>query len=162
MCVDTQNYKCCCGCMTLTQATIVIGVLYLIGTISEAIMGQWAAFVWYLIMTLLFGMVIAKPYDASIRKLIYYISLILDILGAIGLVIFIIIAFAGDWEQDWCRTYYYDYKGDFYDSYSECVDWINMILIIFVVLVIVIFVPCTLCILQILYYGWKEQENVNT
>ena len=36
-----------------------------------------------------------------------------------------------------------------------------MILIIFVVLVIIVWVPCTLCVLQILYYGWKEQENVN-
>ena len=43
-------------------------------------------------------MVIVKPYDASIRKLLYYISLIMNILGAIGLVIAIIVMFAGDWE----------------------------------------------------------------
>ena len=84
--------------MTLTQATILIGVLYVIGVIAEAIVGSWAAFVFYLIMALLFVMVIVKPYDASIRKLLYYISLIMNILGAIGLVIAIIVMFAGDWE----------------------------------------------------------------
>ena len=76
----------------------MIGVLYVIGVIAEAIVGSWAAFVFYLIMALLFVMVIVKPYDASIRKLLYYISLIMNILGAIGLVIAIIVMFAGDWE----------------------------------------------------------------
>ena len=76
----------------------MIGVLYVIGVIAEAIAGSWAAFVFYLIMALLFVMVIVKPYDASIRKLLYYISLIMNILGAIGLVIAIIVMFAGDWE----------------------------------------------------------------
>ena len=115
MCVDTQHYKCCCGCMTLTQATILIGIIYILSAILDAIVGQWINFVFCLVVGLLFGMVIFKPYNEGVRKLLYYLYLILQIIGAVGFIIAVIVIFASDWEQDWCTAYYYDYNQYYYN-----------------------------------------------
>ena len=40
MCVETgvnSQYKCCCGCMNLNTATLLIGFLYVIVAILQAI-----------------------------------------------------------------------------------------------------------------------------
>ena len=158
MCVNTatEPWNCCCGCMSLTQGTILIGVLYLLGTIATAIAGQWASFAFYLVLTCLFGLVVVKPYNADVRKIIYYIYFVLLILGLIGMVIFFIYAFASDFEETWCSV-----GGNYSGNYQDCVDWINLFLIIYMVIVILAIVPCSLLILQVLFYGWKEQEKIN-
>ena len=105
MCVDTRDepWRCCCGCMSLTQATILIGILYLLEAVSNAIAGMWLGFAFALVMTGIFVMVIVKPYNADIRKLLYYIYLCLLIASAVAYTIFIIYAFASDWEVDTCN-----------------------------------------------------------
>ena len=161
MCVDTQKFRCCCGCLSLTQATIAIGLLYVLGVIANAINHFWIGMALDICFVLLFVMVIVKPYDISIRKTLYYIYAILSAIGLVGLVIFTIVIFASDWEVDWCTTpaNYADYN-DWFDNVGECVSFINNVMIGLVITMYLIAVPCALCILQILYYGWKEQETL--
>ena len=137
MCVDTHAspQRCCCGCMTLTQGSILIGILNVFGAIGMAISGNWYGFTFNLVLATLFIMVLVKPYDAGIRKIIYYVYLIGTILGLIGFIIFIIYAFASDWESDWCYDTGMDYRDDFnWDSLSDCEDFINTFLIVLIVI----------------------------
>ena len=126
MCVDTSKepWRCCCGCMSLTQATILIGILYLLETISNAISGMWLGFAFALCMTLLFVLVIVKPYNADVRKLLYYIYLCLLIAQGVAFTIFIIYAFASDWEETTCRTIFED--GDAHSDWNagDCESWL--------------------------------------
>ena len=162
MCVDTHNYKCCCGCFSLTQATLLMGLLYVIGAIATAVAGIWYEFAVYCVMSSIFVMILVKPRCAGTRKLLYYIYLILSVLGAIAFVIWTIILFTGDFEHDWCTDAdnIKDYD-QFFDDYDECMDWINMMAIICVIFAALVGIPCALCVLQILYYGWREQENAS-
>ena len=43
MCVDKHHYK-CCGCLTLTQATLILGLIYIIGAIYYVTIGSWINF----------------------------------------------------------------------------------------------------------------------
>ena len=79
------------------------------------------------------------------------------ILSLIGYTIFVVIMFTGDWENNFCADNYGDFD-DYYDSPSECVDWINTVLIVVVITSALIFIPCAYCCIQVLYYGWKELE----
>ena len=110
-------------------------------------------------MTCLFGLVVVKPYNADIRKIIYYIYMGLLVAGGIAIVIFLIYAFASDWEQEWCLSGSYSYGSG--STYEDCKDFIQLILIIYVVALILLIVPCSLLVLQVLFYGWKEQEKIN-
>ena len=91
----------------------MIGILNVLGSIACAISGNWWGFAYNLVLALLFVMVLVKPYDAGIRKLIYYIYIISCIIGFIGFLVFIIYAFTSDWEKDWCQDTGYDYADDF-------------------------------------------------
>ena len=155
MCVDREKMRCCCGAFSLTVATVIIGVLYLISAISSAIQTAWAPFVVYLIMAGLLGSVLVQPNNAGLRKIIYYTYVALAIAGAVGILIWIIYAFAS-------ASYVYEFCAQLAEaeSASDCVGFFNTLLIIIIVIVLLVFVPCTLCTMQILYYGWKEQENV--
>ena len=113
--------------------------------------------VYELIVASLFFIIVAKPDNVGLRKIIYYVYMILMILGLIGYFIFVIIVFTSDWETDFCVDNYNDFN-DFYDSLSDCEDWINTMMIVIVILSALIFIPCTLACLQVLYFGWKEQE----
>ena len=72
MCVDTHHFRCCCGCLSLTQATIVLGVFQLFATIFYAIVWEWVNFTFSAIVSLAYILVIIKPYDACNRKILYY------------------------------------------------------------------------------------------
>ena len=146
MCVDTHRFRCCCGLFSLTTATLIIGTLYLIGAIVNAIQGIWAAFAFDLAFVALFAIVVFKPYNEGVRKLIYYLFMILAVVSYTAFFIFIIIAFTGDWEVQWCNAVYTDYD-QYYSNFQDCVNFINTILIVAVVAALVVSLPCTLCIL---------------
>ena len=84
----------------------------------------------------------AKPNSVNLRKIIYYVYMVLVILGLIGYLIFVIVVFTSDWETDFCVDNYDDFN-DYYDSLSDCVDWINGLLIWVVIIAALIFIPCT-------------------
>ena len=84
--------------MSLTQGTILSGVTYLTASIIFAIMGGWLVFSFCLAVTILFSLIIVKPYNSDVRKLIYYIHLGAMIAGTVSTAIFFIYAFASDWD----------------------------------------------------------------
>ena len=47
-------------------------------------------------------MVLIKPHDSNTRKLIYYVYLVVAIAQLIGVVIVIIMMFAGSWSEEQC------------------------------------------------------------
>ena len=104
MCVDKHNFKCCCGC-SLTCGTITIGILQVIGAISYAIaaigansyavVGNWVAFSFAAVLAVITLMVLIKPHDACIRKLIFYVYLVVAIRQLIAVLVVIIMMFVG-------------------------------------------------------------------
>ena len=72
MCVDKHHYK-CCGCISLTAATSILGCLYLLAKIYYAIISEWGAFAIYLITfrpigRLFDNTVYFKTYDKKMRR----------------------------------------------------------------------------------------------
>ena len=162
MCVDKHHYKCCGSC-SLTTATLVLGCFYLLYTIGCAVSQQWVSFAIGLVMTLLFVMVLVKPNDIGVRKLIFYLISIGQVIATIALILVFIILMATDGWYDEARDNCYEQstKHD-YDWQDNCddIDWIKKIIIwTFVCFLIIDLVLCY-CVLQILYYGWKEQESL--
>merc|ERR1712051_42033 len=102
--------------------------------------------VYELIVASLFFVIVAKPESVSLRKYIYYVYMTLVILGLIGYIIFAIIVFATNWEEDFCIDNYSDFS-DFYDSPSDCIDWIQTMMIVVLIVAALIFIPCTLACL---------------
>jgi len=142
MCVDTHHYRCCCGCLSLTQATILLGILQLIATISYAIAGQWVNFSVSALISLIYIMVFCKPYDVSVRKILYYLILCGQLVGLVTFVIVLIIYLTSD-------TYKYDLCANITSTYSDyvnCVDAIQTIFIVVLVVGLLIYVPCIFCV----------------
>ena len=99
MCVNKETYK-CCACLTLTQATLILGAIYIIGAIFYGVSGSWINFIIWLITSLLFIMVLVKPHDANIRKMLFYIAAIMSLIGLACLVIFFLVYLIdGDWYK---------------------------------------------------------------
>ena len=104
MCVDKHHYKCCC-CCSLTCATLILGLLYLIGCIADAVAGLWLTFAIQLVMSLLFIMVLVKPHDVTIRKILYYVVMIMTVINFVALIIvFIYFLATDDWIYDACKS----------------------------------------------------------
>ena len=156
MCVDTHNFRCCCGLFSLTTATLIIGALNLIGMIASAIESQWITFAFYGVFVVLFSFVIIKPHNAGTRKIIYYLYAIFAALFVLAVIVGVIYIFASDYKKTICAN-----LTSSYSSYQNCLDGINLYLIIVTIAYLLVAIPCQLCVLQILYYGWKEQENIN-
>ena len=150
MCVDTHKFRCCFGCCSLTTGTIIIGALYALGAIGSAISQQWIPFALEVVLAGIFSIVLCKPNSVDTRKLIYYVVAILYGLALIGWIIFVIYAFASDWEVDICTNLDSFVEGLF-DSPYDCIQNINTWLWIFVVVYSLIMIPCGYCVLQILY-----------
>ena len=152
MCVDKHHYK-CCGCLSLTTATLILGALYLCGTIYYAVINEWASFAISLVISLLYVMVLVKPGDANIRKLLFYMVSFLSVVGLLTLIIVFIVYLANDNWYDACRNEYY------WSDYQDCLDNAKTWMIISFIVAICLDLALVFCTLQILYFGWKEQEE---
>ena len=152
---NDNRYKCCCGCMTLNQATWLIGFLYLIAAMLLAIATSWISMAYALIVASLFFVIVAKPDSVSLRKCIYYTYLTSLILGLIGYIILIIFVFIYHWAPD---------DDEEFDDWGELSDWFEdsfiwwLWMIFLIVFSCSMFIPCSIAGAQVLYYGWKEQE----
>ena len=152
MCVDKHHYK-CCGCLSLTTATLILGALYLCGTIYYIVVGEWASFAVSLVISLLFILVLVKPHDANIRKILFYLISFLSIIGLLVLIIVFIVYLANDRWIDYC---YDEYIGH---DRADCLDNARTWMIISFIIAICLDLALVFCTLQILYFGWKEQEE---
>ena len=155
MCVDKHHYK-CCSCFSMTTGTLILGALYLLSSIGDAISGYWFAFALSVVITLLFVMVLVKPHDINIRKLLYYIVSILTTIQLVGLVVvFIFLLVTDDWIAEACSNYSSDYTDQL-----NCLDYARTGMIIAMCCLMVIYSLLAFCTVQILYYGWKEQVHI--
>ena len=107
-------------------------------------------------MVALFAIVLFKPHNAPTRKLLYILYAIGAVLYVIFFIAFAIYAFASDYEETLCAD-----ATSTYSDYQTCMDAINLYLILALIVAALIVFPCQLCVLQILYWGWKEQEHIN-
>ena len=107
MCVDKHHYK-CCGCLSLTHATLILGLFYILGAIYYATMGTWWNFAIWIVTSVLFIMVLIKPHDAMVRKMLFYIVSALAIIGLVAtIIVFLIYLVNGDWYNA-CDAYSFD------------------------------------------------------
>ena len=157
MCVNKDNYKCLCGC-TLTQATVIFGVVLIVGGLSSVGGTGGVGFMGFfqILIGVLMCVVIAKPKSIPLRKAIYWCYVIYCILLLLCLIIVVILILAVDsivGTSDEC-------KNDRFcnDASGTVDDAARTFLLILVIIWAAIYVPITLIGLQIVYYGWKEQE----
>ena len=67
MCINKETFK-CCGNISLTHATIGLGVTYLVFAVIVAVSNYWFSFCMCLITSGLFIAVCYKKKDVKIRK----------------------------------------------------------------------------------------------
>ena len=120
MCVNIHTLKCCCGSCSLTTATIVLGILNLLGTVAYGVAMNWTSFAISLIITLLYLMVVVKPYDVYTRKILYYTVMITGAIGVIVLAIVGIVLWVtfDDWVFDACKD-----ASHSYNELENCLDY---------------------------------------
>ena len=154
MCVNNTTMKCCGSC-SLTDATIVLGVFYGLYAISSAASRQWFHFIITLIACVLFIAVCVKKSSVVVRKMLFILVTIMQTISLLGLIIVFIIIMATSWIEDLCTTG--DAASD-YDKPEDCESAIRMFVGIGFAIAIVLTLLLCWCEIQILYYGWKEQE----
>ena len=88
MCLDTKHYRCCC--CSLTTATYIFGVLQIIALIAYAIQGNWTAAALQAGISACYVAFFIKPESACVRKLVFLVQLIGQI---IELVVITIVTF---------------------------------------------------------------------
>ena len=154
MCVNNTTMKCCGSC-SLTDATIVLGVFYGLYAISSAASRQWFHFIITLIACVLFIAVCVKKSSVVVRKMLFILVTIMQTISLLGLIIVFIIIMATSWIEDLCID---GDAGSGYDSLEDCESYIRMLVGIGFGIGLVLTLLLCWCEVQILYYGWKEQE----
>ena len=155
MCVNTEHYK-CCSCFSMTTATLILGALYLIGCVCDAVIENWFGFAVSLIISLLMMMVLVKPHDVYIRKILYRLVASLTLISfAVLIAVFIYLCASDSWIDDACRN-----GTETYEDYTECQDYAKSYMVIGMLFFIAMYTLISFCTLQILYYGWKEQMAI--
>ena len=101
MCVDKHHFK-CCGCLSMTAATILLGVLTLCSAIFYAIREEWASFAIGAFTSLLFFGVLVKPHEANIRKMLFYIASTMSLVGLVATIIVFIVWLNNDTYYEYC------------------------------------------------------------
>ena len=158
MCVDKSTMKCCGSC-SLTVATIVLGVLYALGALGSIGSRQYYNMGIMIVCCVLFIMVCVKKHDVTVRKILFILITILQTLSLLGLIVtFIYLLTVDEWLEETCYTQIYEERN--YDTYDECKDAVNLFIYIAFGTALVIQLLFCWCEIQILYYGWKEQENI--
>ena len=158
-CIDTENYKCCCGC-TLTVGTWILGGLVTLDMILAFVYGNWWQGAPEIILVVFFALTVVNMHSVLYRKLLFYVYMIGSILYIIGAIIVIIIV--ATWPDRLAENVASECMTnstmiDYFDSPAECLDDMQTYLLVFVIVVCVISIPINLLCLRMLYYGMKEQ-----
>ena len=122
MCVNKSTMKCCGSC-SLTDATIVLGVLYALSAISGAASRQWFHFAITLVACILFIMVCVKKNNVGVRKVLFILVTVMQTISLLGLIIVFIVIMASDWIEDTCVEIAKDDSTAF-DTMDDCKDFI--------------------------------------
>ena len=153
VCVDRENYKCCCGC-DLTVATGVFGILFIIGGLgsvgSSGGLGLMGVF--QFIMGIVMCCVLCQQKSIPLRRCIYYTYIVYCILLVISLILVIVLIMALDWSELSDDEYRSEWEEDNENA-------IRGVLIAVVIIWAAIYIPVTLVGLEVVYYGWREQEK---
>ena len=151
--VSSSNLM-CCKCCTLTQATVMLGLLYVISNIICGVAQMWILFAVNLAIVLFFLVVCIKCRSTALRCLLFFMVTILQLV-MIVLVVYSYVAYVatGDWVEEKCEDEIADE-----DSFESCKNVLHTLT--FFAFLFFFFFQLILgwCELQILYYGWREQE----
>ena len=128
MCVNSKEMKCCGSC-SLTDATIVLGVLYVLFAIGSAASQQWFNFAMGLLASFLFIMVCVKKHDVNVRKALFVLVTILQTLSVIGFIVAFGVILSTDYVEEMCVDLFWDDPQSFVQSFPEgveqCESYIN-------------------------------------
>ena len=154
-CLDTENYKCCCGC-TLTVGTWILGGLICLNMIFSMIYGNWGTAGLEAVLLVFFALTIVDRHSVLYRKLLYYAYMVGAVLYVLGfLIAIIIVAIWPDWLAENVAEECMDNETmiDFFDSTEECLDKLKTWILAIVIICCLIGVPINLLCLRMLYYG---------
>eukprot|EP00354_Favella_ehrenbergii_P008280 CAMPEP_0170467360 /NCGR_PEP_ID=MMETSP0123-20130129/10969_1 /TAXON_ID=182087 /ORGANISM="Favella ehrenbergii, Strain Fehren 1" /LENGTH=126 /DNA_ID=CAMNT_0010733709 /DNA_START=135 /DNA_END=515 /DNA_ORIENTATION=- len=107
-----------------------------------------------LIISMLFIMVFVNPYDARTRKMLFYSVSIGQLISIVTYIaIFLYLLFTDDWIKDACHS------TSSYVQQQNCLDFAKTGLIISFCWGMAIMLLFIFMIWQVLFFGWKEQEE---
>ena len=167
VCVDRKRFKCICGC-DLTTSTLIYGILFIIGGLGSigGMSGIGIFGFFQIIMGILMCITITRKKSVSWRRMIYKLYVAYCIILLIIWIIVLILVIAVDSitedaieDASYYSYYYSSYSYGSYYNYSGSVDdAVKTLYIIVMIIWACIYFPITLIGLQIVYWGWKEQE----
>ena len=153
VCVDRENYKCCCGC-DMTVSTGVFGILFILGGLGSLGSSGGLGFmgVFQFVMGIVMCCVLCQQKNIALRKCIYYAYIVYCVLLVICLILVIILSLVLDWSE-----LAEDDRRSGWEEDNE--NAIRGVLIAVVIIWAAIYIPVTLVGLEVVKYGWKEQEK---
>ena len=147
VCVDREKYTCLCGC-DMTVSTVVFGIVHILvglgSLISIGALGLIGVF------QIVFGIFMCGVYcqqkNIALRKCIFHAYIVYCVLEVFSLFLTIVFILVLDWSE---------YASE--NGYNE--DEIRGVMIVTVLICAAISIPVTLVGLEVVYYGWKEQDE---
>ena len=162
MCIDKEANTCCCGC-SLTTATWIIGFLDLLSLVSQGFSHNWLGVGTSGAVCILFILTVIKRNSVTIRKYLYWVYYVLSIafavLFAVAIIAFCFLDFADESFEDTCEETPELYPNK-YERMSDCISFLRTLAIVVLCIVYLISVPIRFALARVLYYGWKEQEDL--
>lgn len=160
VCVDRKKFTCICGC-SLTQATMIFGIIMICGVTFSGLTGGYGFFGFFqVIMGIMMCVVCCIPYNVQYRRILYIAYIIFLCVELLLFIIVVILVLAvDDLVEESCSTYS-SYYSSYYSSGCAGVDdalrtWYIIVLVVWAC----IYIPVGLIGLQIVYWGWKEQDT---
>ena len=161
MCLNTENFRCCCGCCSLTTATWVVGALVAFDMVCAFIFGFYLSGACEALLVVPFLLTLFDKHKVLYRKILYIVFLIGTIVGVVSAAIIItVVAVNPEQMQEQLRdqclsdeTLLDYFNGDV----NECEDTMHSWILSVVVLACLIGIPINLLITRMFYYAWKEQ-----
>ena len=148
MCVNTEHNTCCC--CSLTTATYVLGVFQILGTLSLACTENWGSFAISAVTSLFYILICMDKHNVDYRKWLFQlVSLGMIVNIVFATIVFFITLFSDSWISEVC-----------YGSTSyNCADVAKSGLIMGYCISMTFFLLISFLVWQVLFYGWKEQEQ---
>ena len=100
VCVDRENYKCCCGC-NVTVSTAVFGILFILGGLGSLVsIGAFGIIgVFQLVLGIFMCCVYCQQKNIALRKCIYYAYIVYCVLLVIYYILIIFFTMVLDWSD---------------------------------------------------------------
>ena len=145
----------CCKCCTLTQATVMLGILYAISNIICGVAQLWILFAVNICITIFFLVMCIKCRSTALRCLLFFMVTILQLVMLIGIVYsYIAYIVTGDFVEETCL----DELADIEEDLDSCEARYHILILFAFLFFFGFHLLLSWCEVQILYYGWREQE----